>query len=426
MLGSILGKLESHLSPLLKQSSGIVAARGEGCYLFDTEGRKYLDFTSGIGVLSTGHCHPKVVEAAKEQVGKLVHGQYAIVKHEPIMQLSDRLAEKMPGDIDRVFFSNAGTEAVETALRLCRHATGKPNMIVFRGGFHGRTMGSLSLTTSSAGIRAGLQPMMGGVAVAPFPDTFWYGWSEDECAEFCLRELDHILATYSVPSETAAMLVEPVQGEAGYVPANTKFMQGLRERCDKHGILLVFDEVQAGNGRTGKYWSHEHFGANPDILVTAKGMASGFPLSAMAAPEKIMEKGWPGSQGGTYGGNAVACAASLATLDVIEGEGLVENAGKQGAHLRKRLEELQKDYPEIADVRGLGLMQGTYIVDKDGKPDGDRTAKLLKACEERDLLLIRCGAYGGQVVRWIPPLIVTQEQVDHAVDVFEEALKATA
>lgn len=418
-------KKSPQLSPLLKQSSGITASHGEGCYLFDTDGRRYLDFTSGIGVLSTGHSHPTVVAAAQEQVGRLVHGQYAIVKHEPILRLAERLGAMMPGDIDRVFFSNAGTEAIETALRLCRHATGKPNMIVFRGGFHGRTMGSLSLTTSSAGIRSGLQPMMGGVVVAPFPDTFWYGWSEDETADFCLRELDHILQTYSVPSETAAMLVEPVQGESGYVPASRKFLQGLRERCDRHGILLVFDEVQAGNGRTGKYWSHEHFDAEPDILVTAKGVASGFPLSVMAAPAHIMEKGWPGSQGGTYGGNAVACAASLATLDVIEKENLVDNAAKQGAYLRERLENLQEKYPEIADVRGLGLMQGTYLVDSNGKPDGERTAALLKACEERNLLLIRCGAYGGQVVRWIPPLIVTREQVDEAVDVFVEALEAT-
>jgi acetylornithine aminotransferase/4-aminobutyrate aminotransferase len=418
-------KKSPQLSPLLKQSSGITASHGEGCYLFDTDGRRYLDFTSGIGVLSTGHSHPTVVAAAQEQVGRLVHGQYAIVKHEPILRLAERLGAMMPGAIDRVFFSNAGTEAIETALRLCRHATGKPNMIVFRGGFHGRTMGSLSLTTSSAGIRSGLQPMMGGVVVAPFPDTFWYGWSEDETADFCLRELDHILQTYSVPSETAAMLVEPVQGESGYVPASRMFLQGLRERCDRHGILLVFDEVQAGNGRTGKYWSHEHFDAEPDILVTAKGVASGFPLSVMAAPAHIMEKGWPGSQGGTYGGNAVACAASLATLDVIEKENLVDNAAKQGAYLRERLESLQGKYPEIADVRGLGLMQGTYLVDSNGKPDGERTAALLKACEERNLLLIRCGAYGGQVVRWIPPLIVTREQVDEAVDVFVEALEAT-
>lgn len=415
-----------HLSPLLKQSTGITAVRGEGCYLFDEGGDRYLDFTSGIGVLSTGHCHPKVVEAAQKQVGSLIHGQYAIVKHPSILKLAEKLGDMMPGDIDSFFFSNAGTEAIEGALRLCRQATGKPNMIVFRGGFHGRTMGALSMTTSSAAIRSGLQPMMGGVAVAPFPDTFWYGWDEETTTRFCLRELDHILQTYSVPQETAGMLIEPVQGESGYIPANRAFMQGLKERCEKHGILLVMDEVQAGNGRTGAYWAHDHFDVQPDIIVTAKGLASGFPLSAMGASDALMSKGWMGSQGGTYGGNPVACAAALATIDVIEQEGLVDNAREQGAHLRGRLEDLATRYPEIADVRGMGLMQGAYMADADGNPDGDRAMRLLKACEERGLLLIRCGAYGGQVVRWLPPLLVTREQVDIAVDTFEEALKATA
>ncbi|MBA1146005.1 aminotransferase class III-fold pyridoxal phosphate-dependent enzyme [Ectothiorhodospiraceae bacterium WFHF3C12] len=415
-----------HLSPLLKQSTGITAVRGEGCYLFDERGERYLDFTSGIGVLSTGHCHPKVVQAAQEQVGSLIHGQYAIVKHPSILKLAEKLGDLMPGDIDSFFFSNAGTEAIEGALRLCRQATGKPNMIVFRGGFHGRTMGALSMTTSSAPIRAGLQPMMGGVVVAPFPDTFWYGWDEETTTRFCLREIDHILQTYSVPGETAGMLLEPVQGESGYIPANKAFVQGLKERCEKHGILLVMDEVQSGNGRTGSYWGHDPFDVQPDIIVTAKGLASGFPLSAMGASDALMSQGWMGSQGGTYGGNPVACAAALATIDVIHGEGLVDNAREQGAHLRGRLEDLATRYPEIADVRGMGLMQGAYMVDGEGKPDGDRAMRLLKACEERGLLLIRCGAYGGQVVRWLPPLLVSREQVDFAVDTFEEALEETA
>ena len=415
-----------HLSPLLRQSSGITAVRGEGCYLFDAEGNRYLDFTSGIGVTSTGHCHPKVVEAARQQAGELIHGQYAIVRHPKILALAERLGGLMPAGLDALFFANAGTEAIEGALRLCRQATGRPNMITFRGGFHGRTMGALTLTTSSAPIRAGLQPMMGGVVVAPFPDTFWYGWDEATTTAFCLRELDHILQTYSVPRETAGMLVEPVQGEGGYIPANTAFMQGLRERCDRHGILLVMDEVQAGNGRTGRYWGHDHFDVEPDIVVTAKGMASGFPLSAVAASHDLMSQGWPGSQGGTYGGNAVACAASLATLDVIQNEGLVENARERGAQLRARLEDVATRYPAVADVRGLGLMQGAYMVDGEGRPDGERTARILKEAEARGLLLIRCGAYGGEIVRWLPPLVVTADQVDHAVDVFEEVLKATA
>lgn len=416
---------QGKLSPLLKQSSGVTAARGEGACLFDAQGRRYLDFTSGIGVTSTGHCHPKVVAAAQQQVAKLIHGQYAILKHTPLLELSERLGARMPGAIDTLFFASAGTEAVEAALRLARHATGRPNIVVFHGGFHGRTMGSLSMTTSSVGLRAGLQPMMGGVIVAPFPATYRYGWDEETASEFCLRELDHILATYSAPRETAAMLIEPVQGEAGYIPANTAFMQGLRERCDRHGILLMVDEVQTGFGRTGRFWAHEHFAVQPDVLITAKGLASGFPLSAIAASGDLMEKGWPGSQGGTYGGNAVACAAALATLDVIEEEDLVGNAATQGAYLRERLEGLRDKHACIDDVRGKGLMIGTEIVDADGKPDGARAERLLKEAEKRGLLLIRCGAYGGQVVRWLPPLIVSREQIDEAMEIFDAALDAT-
>ncbi|MCA9450812.1 MAG: aspartate aminotransferase family protein, partial [Candidatus Omnitrophica bacterium] len=320
----------------LKQSSTLTIASGEGMYLTDMEGNRYLDFTSGIGVTGTGHCHPKVVEAAQNQVATLIHGQYTTVKHTPILDLSEKLAEKMPGSIDALFFASAGTEAVEASLRLARHATGRPNVVVFHGGFHGRTMGSLSMTTSSVGLRSGLQPMMGGVVIAPFPDTYHYGWNEEEASKFCLRELDRIFETYSSPCETAAMLIEPVQGEAGYVPGTSEFFQGLRERCDEYGILLILDEVQAGYGRTGKFWAHEHFDIQPDVVITAKGLASGFPLSGFGAATETMEKGWPGSQGGTYCGNAVACAAALATLDVIEEEGLVENAAGQGQHLRNR------------------------------------------------------------------------------------------
>src|SRR5699024_4243080 len=250
---------QGHLSPLLKQATGVLVDYGEGCYLYDTDGQRYLDFTSGIGVTSTGHAHPKVVEAAQAQIAKVIHAQYTTVMHKPVLELSERLGARMPGAIDTLFFASAGTESVEAALRLMRQATDKPNIIVFHGGFHGRTIGSLSMTTSSTGLRAGLQPMMGGVIVAPFPHTFRYGWDEDTAAEFCLRELDYILATYSDPRETAAMLIEPIQGEGGFMPANTKFMQGLRERADQHDMLLAVDEVQAGYGRSGKFWAHSHF-----------------------------------------------------------------------------------------------------------------------------------------------------------------------
>lgn len=414
------------LSPLLKQSSDLLAARGEGAWLYDAQGDRWLDFTAGIGVLATGHCHPHVVAAAQEQVGRLIHGQYAIVQHSPIVDLADRLGGLMPDDIDRFFFANAGTEAVEGAIRLVRQATGKSNIIAFQGGFHGRTMGSLSLTSSSSPVRQGVQPMMGGVAFAPFPDTFHYGMDEPSTNQLCLREFDHILHTISTPPETAAVIVEPVQGESGYVPANAEFLQALQARCREHGILLITDEIQCGNGRTGRYWGFDHFGISPDIVLTAKGIASGFPLSVLGASEQLMAKGWPGSQGGTYGGNAVSCAAALATLDVIENEGLVDNAAKRGEQLRSRLEALADKHPGIGDIRGAGLMLGCYMVDADGNPDGDRSARILKEAEKRGLLLLKCGAYGGQVVRWLPPLIVDEAQVDTAVDIFEQALVATA
>lgn len=411
------------LSPILQQSSAITAVKGEGAYLFDESGRRYLDFTSGIGVTNTGHCHPKVVEAVRRQVGELIHGQYAIVKHPNILKLAERLGELMPDPIDSFFFVNAGSEAVEAAVRLARQATERPNIIAFQGGFHGRTMGALSLTSSSVGLRSGVQPMMGGVVFAPFPDPYRYGWDEATATEFCLRELDNVFATISNPKETAALLVEPVQGDGGYVPANTAFMQGLRERCDRHGLLLILDEVQAGNGRTGRYWGHEHFGVRPDVVITAKGLGSGFPISVLGAPRALMEKGWPNSQGGTYGGNAVACAAALATLEVIQEEGLVDNAAEQGAYLRRRLDALAERHRVIGHVRGKGLMQGAVIVDEKGQRDGPRAARIVKACEKEGLLMIRCGAYGGEVVRWLPPLIVDREQVDQALAVFEKALE---
>lgn len=412
-----------HLSPLVRQASGVTAVRGEGAYIEDPDGRRYLDFTAGIGVTSTGHCHPRVVEAAQQQAATLIHGQYTTVLHPRIVELSERLGQFMPDGIDTFFYASAGTEAVEGALRLARHATGRPNVIVFHGGFHGRTMGALSLTTSRTALKAGLQPMMGGVVVAPFPFAHRYGWDEDTAVAFCLRELDHILATLTAPDETAAMFIEPVLGEGGYVPAPDAFLRGLRERCDRHGMLLVADEIQTGIGRTGRFWGHEHAGVVPDIVITAKGLASGFPLSAFGASSELMARGRPGSQGGTYGGNAVSCAAAIATLDVVEDEGLVENAAIQGAHALEELRGLASEQPRIGDVRGRGLMIGIEFEDGHGEPDGALAQRVLEEGVARGLLLLTCGSY-GQVVRMIPPLIVTGEQVDDALGMFADAVAA--
>ena len=415
----------AQLSPVLKQATPVLVARGEGVHVFDPEGRRYLDFTAGIGVTSTGHCHPRVVAAAQEQVATLIHGQYTTVMHQPLLRLAERLGDVLPPALDSVFFLNSGSEAVEASVRLARHATGRQLVVAFEGGFHGRTMGAAALTTSGSKIRAGIGPLMGGVAFAPFPYAFRYGWSEAEAVAFCLRELDRLLVTTAPVSDVAAFVIEPVLGEGGYVPTPPAFLAGLRERADAHGILLVLDEVQTGFGRTGRFWGHQHTdGVTPDILITAKGLASGFPLSGIAAPTELMAKAWPGSQGGTYGGNAVACAAALATLDVIEDEGLVANAAEQGLRLLEGLRKVAADHPGIADVRGLGLMVGNEFCTPDGAPDTAAATRAHAAAAARGLLLLTCGPYAN-VVRMIPPLVVRAEQVDEAVGLWAEAVRAT-
>ncbi|MEU6697956.1 aminotransferase class III-fold pyridoxal phosphate-dependent enzyme [Pseudonocardia sp. NPDC046786] len=412
----------AQLSPLLKQATPVQAARGEGVNLFDTDGRRHLDFTAGIGVTSTGHCHPAVVKAAQDQVATLIHGQYTTVMHQPLLKLAERLGDVLPEGIDSVFFSNSGSEAVEASVRLARQATGRQLVVAFDGGFHGRTMGAAALTTSGAKIRAGIGPMMGGVAFAPFPYAYRYGWTEEQTVEFALNELDRQLASTAPVSDVAAFIVEPVLGEGGYVPTPAAFLQGLRERADRHGILLIADEVQTGFGRTGRFWGHQHAeGVVPDVIVTAKGLASGFPLSAIAAPKAIMEKAWPGSQGGTYGGNAVACAAALATLDVVLGENLVENARVQGERLVAGVRDAAQGIAAIGDIRGRGLMVGIEFVDAQGKPDGATAAKVHAAAAEHGLLLLTCGVHGN-VVRMIPPLVVTAEQVDEGLALWTKAL----
>lgn len=411
------------LSPILKQATEVVAARGEGVLLYDEEDRRHLDFTAGIGVTSTGHCHPRVVAAAQEQVGRVIHAQYTTVKHRPMLTLADRLGEVLPAGLDRLFFSNSGSEAVEAALRLARQATGRPNIVVFHGGFHGRTVAAASLTTSGTKFRSGFAPLMPGVTVSPFPDPTHFGWSQEQATEFALKQLDYTLQTMSSPDDTAAFLVEPVLGEGGYVPGNSEFFAGLRERADRHGILLLLDEVQTGFGRTGRFWGHDHFAGRPDVLITAKGLASGFPLSAIAASDELMAKAWPGSQGGTYGGNAVACAAAVATLDVIQDEGLVDNAAKRGEQLRAALVDAAAPYDAITDVRGLGLMLGCEFRTEAGEPDGATAARVQQEAARRGLLLLTCGAW-SQVVRFIPALVVAEDQVDEAAGVWRETLAA--
>ncbi|WP_024794055.1 aspartate aminotransferase family protein [Tomitella biformata] len=397
------------LSPILTQATPVVVDHAEGCWIYGTDGRRHLDFTAGIGVTSTGHCHPRVVEAARAQIGSVIHAQYTTVMHRPLLELTEKLGEVLPAALDSVFFTNSGSEAVEAAVRLARMATGRPNIIAFAGGFHGRTVATASLTSSGTKFSAGFAPLMAGVHFAPFPAAYRYGWDEDTAIDFALRELDQLLQTVSSVADTAALLIEPVLGEGGYIPTPPRFLAGLRERADRHGILLILDEVQTGVGRTGRFWGHQHSAITPDILVTAKGLASGFPLSAIAAPAALMGKAWPGSQGGTYGGNAVAAAAACATLDVVREENLVENACARGDQLNELLRGIAAEHSRIGDVRGLGLMQAMEFTGADGQPDVAAAQAVQRAALDEDLLLLTCGA--GNVVRVIPALVVSADEV---------------
>lgn len=410
------------LSPVFKQATSVVVDHAEGSWIISTDGRRYLDFTSGIGVTSTGHCHPRVVAAAREQVGKVIHAQSTTVMHPPLLELTRKLGDVLPKGIDSVFFANAGAEAVEASLRLARMATKRPNIIAFQGGFHGRTVAAASVTTAGTKFRTGFSPLMGGVVIAPFPYAYRLGMTEDEAVRFALRELDYIFATQSDVSDTAAFLIEPVLGDGGYLPVPPAFLQGLRERADRHGIVLICDEIQAGVGRTGKFWSFQHAEIVPDVIIMAKGIASGFPISAIAASTELMSKARPGSQGGTYGGNAVAAAAAVETLDVIRDEQLVANAQTRGDQLRRGLLELQQQFSAIGDVRGLGLMQAIEFTSTDGEADSDAAASVQQAALDHDLMVLTCGPLGN-VIRIVPALNVSEEEVEQALSALERALR---
>ncbi len=410
-----------HVSPVWSRYSDMVVSHGAGSYLFDTKGNKYLDFTTGIGVTNTGHCHPKVVKAIQDQAAKLIHGQANIVMHQPMLGLIDRLKTIVHPSLDGFFFSNSGAEAVEGAIKLARMVTKRPNVIVFQGSFHGRTIATMSLTTSKTIYRAGYQPLMPGVFVAPFPYAYRYGWDAEQTSQWCLDELELLLLSQTAPHETAAILIEPVLGEGGYIVPPQSFIEGLREVADKHGILLIFDEIQSGFGRTGKWFAHNHFGVRPDIITVAKGLASGMPISGVISRLELMEKWTPGSHGGTYGGNVVAAAAAVATINAIEQENMLENAAARGEQLINALKEFQRSHPEIGDVRGLGLMIGVEYRDKEGKPSRKLAKAVTKKAFEKGLMLLTCGLWDN-TIRLIPPLNISSTEVEEALGIIEDSL----
>jgi len=416
------------LSPVWSHLTELKPVRGEGVRLFDAAGRAWLDFTSGIGVTNTGHAHPKVVAAIREQAGELLFGQVNIVVTPAAEALARALTGVLPPELGSLFFSNSGAEAVEAAVKLARHATGRPNVVVFQGSFHGRTAQAMALTTSKTAYRHRYQPLPAGVVVAPFPYAYRYGWSEEAATDFALAELELLLRTQTAPDETAAFLIEPVLGEGGYVPAPPRFLAGLRRLADEHGVLLVFDEVQTGFGRTGSMFAFERYGVVPDVLVMAKGLGSGLPISAVAAAPALMARWETGTHGGTYGGGStVPLAAARATIEVLLEERLPENAARLGERLLGALRALQAERPVIGDVRGLGLMVGVELTDALGAGDGGKaTAKAVQAaCLQERLLLLTCGP-SDNVVRWIPPLVASEADVDEALAIFRRALDGVA
>ena len=412
-----------YMSPVWSRIFAIQSERAEGSYIYGEDGRKYLDFTCGIGVTNTGHCHPKVVEAIRKQAGMFLHAQANIVIHKPMMQLIEELRTIVPPSIDGFFFSNSGAEAVEGAMKLARNATGKNSVIVFSGSFHGRTAGTMALTTSKTVYKMGPQLLPSGVYVAPYPYAYRLGMSETQATQYALEAVEELLATQIAPSDVAAILIESVLGEGGYVPPPAGFLKGLREICNKHGILLILDEIQSGFGRTGEWFAFNHYDVEPDIMTVAKGIASGLPLSGVFSSLDLMKK-WPGgSHGGTYGGNAIACAAAVATIQAMREENMLENAQQRGTQLQTGLRKLQEEYEQIGDVRGLGLMIGSeFEVEGKFKNAKPLVKEIIHAAEERGLLLLSCGTYDS-TIRWIPPLNVTEGQVSDALNVFTDSLK---
>ena len=405
------------------RSYPLVAERGEGAMVEDPDGNRFLDFAAGIAVVATGHCHPQVVRAIQNQAAKLIHMSGTDFYYENMVQLAEKLAALVPGGIPRrVHFGNSGTEAVEAAIKLARYHTGRSQFVAFVGAFHGRTMGALALTASKNVQKKGFFPVMPGAHHVPYAYCYRcaYGKQPETCAVECVQAIEtDLFRTRLAPEEVAAIFVEPVQGEGGYVVPPQKFFDELRKLADRHGILLVFDEVQSGMGRTGKMFACEHFGAVPDVITLAKGIASGMPLSATVARAELLS--WkPGAHASTFGGNPVAVAAALTTIELLEQE-LVANAARMGRHLMNRLRELPERCSIVGDVRGLGLMIGIELVkDQSTKERAPELRdRVIEMCFQRGLLLL--GA-GPNTIRLCPPLVITEDQADFAVDTIESCL----
>jgi 4-aminobutyrate aminotransferase len=415
---------EAVISPSYTRSYPFAMARGEGAEVWDVDGNRFIDFTTGIAVTATGHTHPEVVQAIKDQADQFIHMAGTDFYYEVEIELAERLNEIAPFEEDaQVFFTNSGTEAVEAAVKLARYTTGRPRFIGFYGGFHGRSMGSLAFTASKYTQQAGFFPTMPGVTHVPYPDVYRPALNSDgfdDYGEAVVRYIENVLFATNVPAdEVAAVVVEPIQGEGGYLVPTGGFFPALRALCDRHGILLIADEVQSGMGRTGKWWAIEHWGVEPDIVLSAKGIASGMPLGAMIARKSLMT--WPpGAHGNTFGANPISCAAALATIRLIGG-GMMENAATMGTYIMDALHEIAPRHPSIGDIRGKGMMIGIDLVEN---PESRKPAIALRdeavdRAYEKGLLLLGCGQGG---LRFMPPLNLEKAIADEALQVFDGVL----
>ncbi len=408
----------------------VTIERGKNAKLYDVEGKEYIDFTSGIGVANLGHANPELIGAAEEQLRKLWHTCFMVVNYRPYVELAEKLAKIAPGSSEKmVLLQNSGSEAIENAIKVARQVTGRPYVIAYENSFHGRgTYGfALAATGKYKPYKVGFDPLMPGVELIPYPYCYRcpFKQSYPECGLLCLDYLRNWFSHTRVPPErVAALIMEMVQGEGGFVVAPREYVRELKKYLEENGILMIDDEVQSGWGRTGRMWAVEHFDVEPDIVATAKAIANGLPLSAVVGRRDVMERTSPGSFGGTYGGNPVACAVALKVIEIMQGERIPERAEGLGKIIRKRLEEMSERYELIGDVRGLGAMQAIELVrDKRSKePAAEETMKLIEKARERGLLLLRAGIYFN-VVRLHPPLTIEEENLLRGLDILEESIR---
>lgn len=415
---------KQYLSPVFYKQTNLVAKSASGCYLTDVNGDKYLDFVQGIAVNAMGHNFPPIVKAIQEQAGQLVNASFNLVNYESTLTLAKELAQVTPDGLTSIFFTNGGAEATDSALKLAMSYTGRSAVIAFMGSFHGRTVGATSITGSNSKYRKHYNPLMGNVYFSPYPgkDLCPEGMPAEDRADYCLWELDRLLRYIVYPEDVACIYMEPVMGEGGYVVPDKKFVQGVAKICKEHGILLIFDEIQCGYGRTGKMWASQHFDVIPDIMTVGKAIAGGLPMSAVISTPEIMDK-WPiGTHGTTFGGNPVAAAAGCVVLDQFKDGTLLKNVNEMGTYLKEKLNLLMKKYPCISDVRGVGLMVAIEFSHEDGSPAPDIWTDVKSRMLKRHMLTLNCGVHGNGM-RFATPLNVKKEEIDEGLAILSASIE---